>query len=72
MARVDRAVLGGRFGFVVGGAATADFGGVAIDLLEEGSAAIRNLAMDDAQRAGFADGGAQASVLVNRQRVRPP
>ena len=58
VAGVDGAMFVGVFGFIAAGAAAAVGGGVAVDLLEEGVAAIGDIAADDSEGASFADGGA--------------
>ena len=55
-------------GFVAAGAAAAIDGGIAFDLLEERSSAVRNTARDDSQGAAFADRGAILPVLIDAAR----
>ncbi len=65
--RIDRAMLGGAFGFVSAGAAASVHRGVAVDLLQQRISAIGNAAADDPQRAALADGGAGFPIGMNRQ-----
>lgn len=66
---VDRTVFAGRPSFIAGRASAAVEGGIAVHLLQEGRAAIRDATMHHAQRASFADGRATGPVHGNRERA---
>ena len=67
IARIDRAMLAGVFGLGVCRAAATVGDGVAIDVLQEGPAAVRRSALHDAQGASLADGGPGGPVDCTRQ-----
>jgi hypothetical protein len=58
-------MLTGAFGLIAAGAAAAVDGGVAIYLLEEGISAVGDAALDDAEGASLADGGAGLPTGMN-------
>lgn len=55
-------MLFGGLGFFACGASAAVLGWLAIDFLEERAAAVGHAGIDDAQRTGFADGGASGPI----------
>ena len=68
MAVVDRAMLAGAFGLIAAGATAAIHGRIAVDLLQQGVAAIRDPATDDAKRAALADRGSVLPLGMHRHR----
>jgi hypothetical protein len=71
MMPVNRAMLAGALGLIAAGAPAAIYGGVAVNLLQQGISTIRNAAFDDTQRAAFADGGAGLPIGMNLERADP-
>jgi hypothetical protein len=71
MMGIDGAMLDGAFGLVVAGTSATIERRLAGDLFEQRVSTIRNAATNDAQRAGFADGGADLPAGVNPHCARP-
>ena len=70
--RINRAMLPRVFRFVVARASAAIDGGIAIELLEQWVAAIRNPTTDHANRAAFADGRAGFPIRMDALRANLP
>jgi hypothetical protein len=64
---IDRTMLRRAFGFVAARAAAAVGGGVAVDLLEQGVAAVGDAALHDTEGAAFADFGAGLPLGVDAE-----
>jgi hypothetical protein len=67
MVVVNGAMFPGAFRFISAGTSAAVHGRVAVDLLEQGIAAIGNTAADHAKRASLADGRAGFPLGIDSQ-----
>lgn len=71
MPMIDRAMLAGAFRLIAASASASIHRRVAVDLLQQRIAAIRNPATDDPQRATLADLGPLLPIRMDGQAADP-